>query len=85
MAHLYLWHICTFGTLVPMAHVYLVHMCTFGTFSLFPQVEVLVGKDKGKRGVINKIVLERNWCFVEGLHCVSTSYKYSLDIARKCF
>lgn len=31
-------------------------------------VEVLVGKDKGKKGIINKVVLERNWCFVEGLH-----------------
>lgn len=31
-------------------------------------VEVLVGKDKGKKGVVKKVVTERNWCFVDGLH-----------------
>ncbi|KRX93379.1 Zinc transporter ZIP11 [Trichinella pseudospiralis] len=33
------------------------------------RVEVLVGKDKGKQGLINYVVRERNWCFVEGLNC----------------
>ncbi|CDW58397.1 Zip domain containing protein [Trichuris trichiura] len=34
------------------------------------RVEVLVGKDKGKQGIVNYIVRERNWCFVEGLNAV---------------
>ncbi|KRZ02676.1 Zinc transporter ZIP11 [Trichinella zimbabwensis] len=33
------------------------------------RVEVLVGRDKGKQGLINYVVRERNWCFVEGLNC----------------
>ena len=37
----------------------------------FLQVEILVGKDRGKQGVINCIIKERNWCYVEGLNCVS--------------
>lgn len=35
------------------------------------QVEVLVGKDRGKQGIVSKIVHERNWVFVEGLNVVS--------------
>jgi ribosomal protein L24 len=35
------------------------------------QVEILVGKDKGKIGAVNSIIKERNWVFVEGLNCVS--------------
>lgn len=31
-------------------------------------VQVMVGKDKGKQGIVNYIVQERNWLFVEGLH-----------------
>lgn len=31
-------------------------------------VEVLIGKDKGKQGIVNYIVEERNWVFVEGLN-----------------
>ena len=38
-----------------------------------PQVEVLVGKDKGKFGVISSIIKERNWVYVEGLNAVSRS------------
>ena len=30
-----------------------------------------MGKDKGKQGIVNFIIKERNWCFVEGRHCVS--------------
>lgn len=33
------------------------------------RVEILVGKDKGKQGLINSIIKERNWCYVEGLNC----------------
>ncbi|KAG5672103.1 hypothetical protein PVAND_002258 [Polypedilum vanderplanki] len=33
------------------------------------RVEVLVGKDKGKQGIINQIFQERNWVIVEGLNC----------------
>ncbi|KAK2154250.1 hypothetical protein LSH36_273g03094 [Paralvinella palmiformis] len=33
-------------------------------------VEVLVGPDKGRQGIINCIVKERNWVFVEGLNNV---------------
>lgn len=37
------------------------------------KVEILVGKDKGKQGIINYVVKERNWVCVEGLNC---KYKY---------
>jgi len=33
------------------------------------RVEILVGKDKGKHGLINSIIKERNWVYVEGLNC----------------
>ncbi|RWS06098.1 39S ribosomal protein L24: mitochondrial-like protein [Dinothrombium tinctorium] len=32
------------------------------------RVEILRGKDKGKQGVVNYVVLERNWVFVEQLN-----------------
>nr|CAG4642685.1 EOG090X0ADH [Evadne anonyx] len=32
------------------------------------RVEVLVGKDKGKQGMVNYIIEERNWVMVEGLN-----------------
>ena len=35
------------------------------------QVQILKGKDKGKTGIVCLVVKERNWCFVEGLNCVS--------------
>lgn len=34
------------------------------------QVQVLIGKDKGRHGLVNFIIKERNWCYVEGLNCV---------------
>ncbi|XP_064618873.1 large ribosomal subunit protein uL24m-like [Lineus longissimus] len=37
------------------------------------RVEVLVGRDKGKQGIINSIIKERNWCYVEGLNCKYSS------------
>lgn len=36
------------------------------------RVEVLVGKDKGKQGIVKYIVQERNWILVEGLNCKLT-------------
>ncbi|CAK9298116.1 unnamed protein product [Gordionus sp. m RMFG-2023] len=33
------------------------------------RVEILVGPDKGKQGIVNMIVKERNWVYVEGLNC----------------
>jgi len=33
------------------------------------RVQVLVGKDTGKQGIVNYIVKERNWVTVEGLNC----------------
>jgi len=35
------------------------------------QVEVLVGKDRGKQGIIAEINRELNCCYVTGLNCVS--------------
>ncbi|XP_054159251.1 probable 39S ribosomal protein L24, mitochondrial [Oppia nitens] len=32
------------------------------------RVEILVGKDKGKHGIVNYVVNERNWVCVEGLN-----------------
>ncbi|XP_074837135.1 large ribosomal subunit protein uL24m [Carettochelys insculpta] len=36
-------------------------------------VEILIGKDAGKQGVINQVIRARNWVFVEGLN---THYCY---------
>lgn len=32
------------------------------------RVEVLVGRDKGKQGIVSSIIAERNWVMVEGLN-----------------
>lgn len=32
------------------------------------QVEILIGKDKGKQGIVKEIIQERNWVIVEGLN-----------------
>ncbi|CAH2229009.1 probable 39S ribosomal protein L24, mitochondrial [Pararge aegeria] len=32
------------------------------------RVEILVGKDKGKQGIVSQVIQERNWVFVEGLN-----------------
>lgn len=32
------------------------------------RVEILVGRDKGKQGIVNQIIQERNWVIVEGLN-----------------
>lgn len=41
------------------------------TWSFFrgDRVEILVGPDKGKQGIVKNIVQERNWVVVEGLNC----------------
>jgi len=44
------------------------------------RVEVQVGKDKGKIGIIRQIIEERNWCYVEGLN---TEYKYEEDYCQR--
>ena len=33
------------------------------------RVELLVGKDKGKQGIVKQVIEERNWVIVEGLNC----------------
>lgn len=39
------------------------------TFFRGDRVEVLVGPDKGKQGIVRQVIQERNWIFVEGLNC----------------
>uniref|UniRef100_A0A023FK76 Large ribosomal subunit protein uL24m n=1 Tax=Amblyomma cajennense TaxID=34607 RepID=A0A023FK76_AMBCJ len=52
---------------VPSRHVYVEPI----VWTVFrgDRVEILVGKDKGKQGIVNYIVKERNWVCVEGLNC----------------
>lgn len=42
------------------------------------RVEIMVGKDKGKQGIVSQVIQERNWVIVEGLNThlrvVSTWY-----------
>ncbi len=33
------------------------------------RVEVLVGKDAGKQGIVTQVIRERNWVIVEGMNC----------------
>jgi len=39
------------------------------------RVQILVGKDKGKQGLVNYIVKERNWVCVEGLNLAYEEHK----------
>ncbi|KYN06800.1 putative 39S ribosomal protein L24, mitochondrial, partial [Cyphomyrmex costatus] len=43
-------------------------------------VEILLGKDKGKQGIVKEIYQERNWVIVEGLNmkleCMKINKKY---------
>lgn len=32
------------------------------------RVEILVGRDKGKQGIVKQVIAERNWVIVEGLN-----------------
>lgn len=34
----------------------------------------MTGRDKGKQGIINQIIQERNWVFVEGLNWKYTKF-----------
>lgn len=38
---------------------------------VFPQVEVLEGKDAGKQGKVVQVIRQRNWVVLEGLNTVS--------------
>lgn len=57
----------------------LIEPITDENWSLFKgdRVEVLTGPDKGKVGIINQVVRERNWVFVEGLNCKYKWLDYS--------
>lgn len=33
-------------------------------------MEILIGKDAGKQGLVNQVIRARNWVFVEGLNTV---------------
>lgn len=37
------------------------------------RVEILVGKDRGKQGIVKQIFQERNWVTVEGMNCKLTN------------
>lgn len=37
-------------------------------------MQILNGRDKGKQGLINQIIEERNWVFVEGLNWRYTKF-----------
>lgn len=37
---------------------------------MFIKVEVMKGKDAGKQGLVNAIIKQRNWVYVDGLNCV---------------
>ncbi|KAJ0171976.1 hypothetical protein K1T71_012739 [Dendrolimus kikuchii] len=41
-----------------------------GEWSFFKgdRVEIMVGKDKGKQGIISQVIQERNWVIVEGMN-----------------
>ncbi|CAG4966345.1 unnamed protein product [Colias eurytheme] len=41
-----------------------------GEWSFFKgdRVEIMVGKDKGKQGIVSQVIQERNWVIVEGLN-----------------
>lgn len=41
------------------------------TLVIFPQVEILEGKDAGKQGKVVQVIRQRNWVVVEGLNTVS--------------
>lgn len=50
----------------------LILFCAFysSTFTFFrgDRVEVMVGRDKGKQGIVSQVIQERNWVIVEGLN-----------------
>ncbi|XP_039276995.1 probable 39S ribosomal protein L24, mitochondrial [Nilaparvata lugens] len=48
----------------------IVHVEPIRDWSFFKgdRVEILEGKDKGKQGIVNQVIQERNWVYVEGLN-----------------
>jgi len=48
------------------------------------RVEILEGKDKGKHGLVNCIIKERNWAFVEGLNCEYKTKAQGPDMPPMC-
>ncbi|XP_011864704.1 PREDICTED: probable 39S ribosomal protein L24, mitochondrial [Vollenhovia emeryi] len=54
----------------PGLHPKFVHVEPIKNWTFFrgDRVEVLVGKDKGKQGIVKEIYQERNWVIVEGLN-----------------
>lgn len=48
------------------------------------RVEILVGKDKGKQGLVNSIIKERNWVYIEGLNCEYTMQSQSRSVMPTC-
>ncbi|CAG4995454.1 unnamed protein product [Parnassius apollo] len=54
----------------PNTHRKKVFLEPIGEWSFFKgdRVEVMVGKDKGKQGIVSQVIQERNWVFVEGLN-----------------
>ncbi|XP_011707203.1 PREDICTED: probable 39S ribosomal protein L24, mitochondrial [Wasmannia auropunctata] len=48
------------------------------------RVEILVGKDKGKQGIVKEIYQERNWVIVEGLNMKLTTTKWDKKYPPMC-
>jgi hypothetical protein len=42
LAHIYIWHIYTFGTYIRLAHIYVWHIYTFGTYIRLAHIYVFV-------------------------------------------
>lgn len=59
-----------------------IHVEPIKNWSFFrgDRVEVLVGKDKGKQGIVKEIYQERNWVIVEGLNTKLTSTRKSKNM-----
>jgi len=58
-----------------------IHVEPIKNWSFFrgDRVEILVGKDKGKQGIVKEIYQERNWVIVEGLNTKLKSNMKSKD------
>lgn len=58
----------------------------FERFFMFKgdRVEVLVGRDQGKQGVVDRVMSRRNWVTVEGLHCNYKIHQKSPDFQGMC-
>ncbi|CAD1469608.1 unnamed protein product, partial [Heterotrigona itama] len=47
-------------------------------------VEVLVGPDKGKQGIVHDIIQERNWIIVQGLNTKAVIYNKKKNFPGIC-